>query len=303
MGRGQKVRKSARGLALVAVLWVVAALALLVASLALVAKNEVRTAQARVSSGEAAALGDAAIQLAVLEWKTATPPPDRLRRGQYTFEGVTVDVELIPASGYVDLNTATESLLQAVFVHGAGLTPDTARSLAQRIIDWRDTDTAPLPDGAEAEAYAAAGVQWRPRNERFIVPEDLLQVLGVDLDLYARIAGFFTVWSGSGGVDPRAAPIEMLFVLSAGDAANASRIAAARDAGQIGIDTTMLDPSWLSGGGNRNTLHVLASIPVDGERRAVRGRWVRLTPEKDGTPWKTIRTEPVRFIITARDDS
>jgi general secretion pathway protein K len=289
------------------VLWVVAALALLVASLALVAKNEVRAAQARVSGGEAAALGDAAIQLAVLDWKTVTPPPDRLMRAQYTFEGVTIDVELIPAAGYVDLNTATESLLQAVFIHGAGLDADVARSLAQRIIDWRDTDTAPLPYGAEAEAYEAAGVNWRPRNERFIVPEDLLQVLGVDLDLYAKIAGFFTVWSGSSGVDPRAAPIEMLFVLAAGDEAVASRIATARDAGQIGIDTTMLDPSWLTGSGNRNTLHVLASVPVEagvgGQQRAVRGRWVRLTPEKDGTPWKTIRTEPVRFIITARDDS
>jgi general secretion pathway protein K len=291
------------GLALVAVLWVVAALALLVASLALVAKNEVRAAQMRVSSGEAAALGDAAIQLAVLDWKTTEPAPDRLMRAQYVFEGVTIDVELIPATGYVDLNAASDTLLQAVFEHGAGLAPDPARTLAQRIIDWRDPDTEPLPDGAEAEAYEAAGVSWRPRNERFIVPEDLLQVLGVDLDLYAKINKFFTVWSGSAGVDPRAAPEEVLFVLTAGDAANATRIAEARDAGQFGIDTTMLDPAWLTANGNRNTLHVLASMPVEAGRRAVRERWVRLTPEKDGTPWKTIRTEPVHFIITARDDS
>jgi general secretion pathway protein K len=249
-----------------------------------------------MGNGKATALGDAAIQLAVLDWKTTTPAPDRLMRGQYTFEDVTIDVEIVPASGYVALNSASESLLQAVFVHGAGLTPDDARVLAQRVIDWRDTDIAPMPEGAEAEAYVAAGVRWRPRNERFLVPEDLLQVLGVDFDLYARIERFFTVWSDSSGVNPRAAPEDVLFILCAGNAGEATRIAAARDAGQFGIDTSTLNPSWLTGSGSQNTLHVLASVPLEPGRRAVRGRWVQLTPDKDGTPWKTIRAEPVRLI-------
>ncbi|MDR1854831.1 MAG: general secretion pathway protein GspK [Azoarcus sp.] len=288
-----------RGVALIAVLWMVAALALLVAGMQTMARGQFSEARLHLDAGRATALGDAAIQLAVLDWMSANPAPDRLRHARYGFDNAEIEVEIVPASGYVDLNAAPEALLQALFVHGVGLDADAALQLAQRIVDWRDVDDEPQPHGAETPAYAAAGVKFRPRNGRFVVPEDLMQVIGVDFDLFARIRPFITVWStGGAGVNPYAASGRTLLVLCQGDGNEARRIAAARDAGQTDIDTVTLDQTFLRAGGMGNVLHVTASIAVGNGRRAVRGRWVLTRAHADGTPWQTIRAEPVRFALT-----
>ncbi|MDR2030941.1 MAG: general secretion pathway protein GspK, partial [Azoarcus sp.] len=257
--------------------------------------------QIRLDGGRAAALGDAAIQLAVLDWASADTPQDRLRRASYTFEGVDIEVEIIPSIGLIDLNNTSESLLQALFVYAAGVEPAHATQLAQRIIDWRDADDAPLPQGAEADAYLAAGVNWRPRNAPFLVPEDLLQVLGVDFDLFARIEPLITVWGGGNGVNPMAAPVPVLAVLCQGDMGETMRIATARDAGETGVDTTALEQTLLMTGNMGNILHILASVPAEAGRWAVRGRWVVLRSDGDGTPWQTIRAEAVRFVAPAAE--
>ncbi|MDR0635276.1 MAG: general secretion pathway protein GspK [Azoarcus sp.] len=299
MRRHAAPRPAGPGFALIAVLWIVAALAVLVTSLLTISRGEMREAQLRLDSGRAVAIGDAAIQLAVLDWTRAQPPPDRLLRTHYTFDGVDIEVEIVPASGYIDLNNAPENLLQALFIHAAALAPAEALQLAQRIVDWRDSDEDPLPHGAEAGNYAAAGLGWRPRDDRFLVPEDLLQVLGIDFALFARIQPFITVWSSGGaGVNPMAAREPMLVVLSQGNGGEARRIAMARDAGDSAIDTTTLEQTFLRTGQVGNVLHVQASMPVDdGKRLAVRGRWVSLRADPDGTPWRTIRAEPVRFVM------
>jgi general secretion pathway protein K len=295
------------GFALIAVLWMVAALTVLVAGLLMVSRGEMLETEIRLQEGRAVALGDAAIQLAVRDWMNANPPPDRLKRALYAYEGVEIEVEVVPASGYIDINNAPEELLQALFVHGAGQNPVTARQLAQSIIDWRDTDDEPMPYGAEAPAYASAGVSWRPRDGRFSTPEDLLQVLGIDFELFARIEPLITVWTGerdsggtAAGVNPLAAPEPMLLVLCQGNMGTAARIASSRDAGEADIDTSTLEQSFLRTGSMGNIVHMLASVPVGTTgRRAVRARWVLLAEDEDGTPWQTIRAEPVRFITAA----
>jgi len=290
-----------RGVALVAVLWIVAALTLLVASMQTTSTAEIRVAQSRTEIARAAALGDAAIQMALLDWRTSAPPPDRMTRKVYTFEGVAIELAVVPASGYINLNAAPEALLRLALEQRAGLSPAQAQVLAQRIIDWRDQDDAPLPQGAEAEAYVAAGVAFRPRNKPFTVPEDLMQVLGMELDLFDMIQGLFSVWSGSAqGVNPMAAPYEVLLLLAGGRAEVAAQIATARDAGAVGIDTTALEQSFVGGGSIGNTLHLIASVPLAGGGVAVRGRWVNLAADVDGAPWRTLSVEPVRFVDASK---
>jgi general secretion pathway protein K len=293
-----------RGFALIAVLWMVAALTVLVSGLLLASRGEIQEAEIRLQEGRAVALGDAAIQLAVRDWMSANPPPDRLQRGRYAFDGVDIEVEVVPSSGYIDLNNAPEELLRALFVHGAGLDLPSANRLAQNIIDWRDTDDEPMPQGAEAPAYLAAGLSWRPRNERFSTPEDLLQVLGIDFELFAKIVPLITVWSGdrSGGragtgVNPLAAPEPILAILCEGNTGMAARIASGRDAGEAGVDISTLEQNFIRMGSMGSIAHIMASVPVDAAgRRAVRARWVLFMADEDGTPWQTVRAEPVRFI-------
>ena len=286
-----------RGVALVAVLWIVAALTLLVAGMQVLSKAEIRVTHSRSDMAHAAALGDAAIQLALLEWRTTAPPPDRLVHTRYDFEGVSIGLSIIPASGYINLNAAPEGLLQAMLMFGAGLDADRATVLAQRIIDWRDPDDAEMPLGAEAEAYAAAGVAFRPRNRPFTVPEDLMQVLGFDFELFDMIRGLFTVWSGSAqGVNPMLAPTSVLRILAGGHAERAAHIANAREAGAVGVDTTMLDPSFVGGGSVGNALHLIASVPLADGGVALRGRWVNMIADESGAPWRTLSVEPVHLV-------
>lgn len=298
-GRAQASPRAAlRGMALVAVLWMTAALSLLVAGMLSTSRTEVRAAQVRSAIGEATALGDAAIQLAVLEWRTATPPPNRLVHTTHVLDGRSIEVRVVPASGYINLNTAPETLLRALLAFSSGFDATAANTLAQRIIDWRDPDDAAQPDGAEAPAYLAAGSAFRPRNGNFVVPEDLLQVLGVDPERYEQIRPLITVWSSGGGqgVNPYAAPPEVLAILAGGDLAKASRFAAARDAGDQTIDLTRLEQAHLANGQVGNILHIEAVVPVDDNRRALRGRWIVLAVGEDGSPWRTILAEPARLL-------
>ena len=284
-----------KGVALVAVLWIVAALALLVGGMAAMSRAEVQRAQTHQAVGQVTVLGDAAIQLAVLDWKVTPPQPVRRVQTQYQVEGVPVVVRITPASGYISLNGAPESLLHDLFRYGADVDEVRATALAQSVIDWRDTDETPLPQGAEAPAYVAAGLPWRPRNGRFIAVEDLLQVIGMDLDVFDRIRSLVTVWSSAGGVDPRSAPEDVIAILAAGNLDQARRIVQGLDAGDPTIDMTTLNQAHLGASGS-SILHIEAIVPVDEHRSAVRARWVGLAPNPEGAPWKTLSAERVYFI-------
>lgn len=279
-----------RGLALVAVLWIVAALTLLVGSLTGVARTGVRSAIAVVETARAAALGDAAIQLALLELATDPSAASPYRQRDLVVEGVPVRLRTQSAAGFVDLNGASEELLIDLLVFAGGLDPSAARTLAQRIIDWRDPDDVQAPQGAEAQAYAAAGVSYRPRNARFVVVEDLMQVLGMDLDLYERLRPVLTVWGGQAGVDPAAAGIELLEVLAGGDVQLARTIVARRDQGAPIMDLTTLRHVAAVAPGQR--VFRVEAIVALGDSVGRRVRWVSMSRGEWGAPWAALDVQP-----------
>ena len=288
--------RRARGVALVAVLWIVAALSLLAMSLAATTRADVQTAQTTRAFAEMAATGDAAIELAVLAMRMMPQPITRRTRQAYEFDGRRIEIVVSPASGFVNLNAASESLLRDLFQYGAGVDRDLAETLAGRVIDWRDPDTAALPQGAEDEAYAAAGVRYRTRGGPFESPEDLLQVLGVTFDVYDKVQGYLTVHGSSAGVDPLAASVGVLNILAGGDRARAEAIAAARDAGEPVIDMTALVQDHLAVSSGM-IYRIEARFRDERARTFVRVRWVDLeSPGRGGLPWRTLRVEAVRGV-------
>jgi general secretion pathway protein K len=298
MKRPPRVLRSRQaGVALVAVLWMVAALALLAAALAATSRADLRSAQAARAFAEAAALGDAAIQLAALELRSMPSPPARPGRESYEIDGRRVDILVSPVGGFVDLNRAPESLLHDLFRHGAGVDEALAETLAQRIIDWRDADRSALPHGAEDDAYAAAGVRYRTRGGPFESPEDLLQVLGLSFDVYDKVTAFVTVYGRAPRVDPLAAASGLLRVLARGDDAHAGRVAAARDSGESIIDMSAFVQEHLQRSSSGTRFRIEARIGDDGARRLARVRWIDLANKgAGGLPWRTLRAEPVRAI-------
>jgi general secretion pathway protein K len=282
-----------RGLALVAVLWMVAALMVTVTGVAYAVRGEVRAVSAFREIAAAGAIGDAGVLLASRELAANKARESRLQESEVTFEQVGVGIRIVPLTGLIDLNSAAEPLLTDLIAVAGEVDRGRASRLAQRIIDWRDPDEQPQPDGAENAAYAAAGSPFRTRGGPFEAPEDLLQVLGVDFDLYERVRRLVTVHArGNGRVDPAAAPLPVLRVLAAGNEQVASAYAGAREASGALADSTRFPAAFVARTPTTRFL-IEASVPLSNGATLVTRRIVDVAAAHQGLPWETLWAERV----------
>lgn len=189
------------GFIIVAVLWIMMALATLAA---IYAAYVVRTAYAVGPSDDrvnADALFNAALELTAYQ-VTAVEKEKRPSHGRFSFRlgRATIVEEFRSESGRVDLNTAAKPLLANLFVT-LGAKPEDADQFADRIIGWRTPapkDGAPNP---EADAYRVAGLTYKPRGAPFQEVGELWLVLGVPPDWVERAMPYVTVYGGSGQVN------------------------------------------------------------------------------------------------------
>ena len=263
-----------QGMVLVAVLWIVAALALIVVGLVHNVRQEARVLSTQRALAVAGGVGDAAVQLALRQLAVLEAPPTRMLTWPVTYRQTAVAVRVMPLNGLIDLNAAGASLLAALYEVAGGLPRNEAQSLAARTLAWR---------------AGSASV----RAERFEAVEDLLRVPGVDLELYARLAPLVAADNGgsSGGVNALAAPLEGLQVLAGGRPGIAVRIAAARDAGDAGIDTTDLPAAFLeSGAVQRYRIDARVPLPDGGWLHVAHHVHLGTEPQAR-LPWRTFHTE------------
>jgi general secretion pathway protein K len=269
-------RPRTRGMVLIAVLWIVAAISLVVVGMVHSVRQEARMLSTTRALALAAGVGEAAVHLALRQLAAQNTPPSRMLTWQVAYRQTPVAVRVMPLNGLIDLNAAQAPLLAAMYEVGGGRSRDEAQALAQQTIALR----TPSSPGTNAE--------------RFEATEDLLRVPGVDFDLYARVAPLVATdagGGGSGGVNALAAPVEVLQVLAGGGHAIASRIAAARDAGEAGVDTTDLTAAFLEGGSVQR-YRVEARVPLPD------GAWLHVARQVDMSgdvperlPWRTLHTE------------
>ena len=261
------------GMALVAVLWMVAFLSIVATGITRSIRLEARTAALAWQKTEAQALGEGAIQIA-LQALTAKPQSfNQATQTEITYRSVTLQVQVTPLNGLVDINAAGPSLLEKTFAIAGGLPAQAAQAAAQAVIEARQRRDA------------------QGRLQRFEAEEDLMQVPGFDYDLYARLAPLLTAdLYGSGRVNPLAAPVEVLTVLSGGNSRAAEQIAKGRAAGAVGLDTSALDGSLVDNAFTR-ALRLQVRVPMaDGAVVRV-SRSVDISARStDGAPWHTFRT-------------
>ena len=199
-------REREGGFIIVAVLWIMLALATLAS---IYATYVVRTAYAVGPSDDrvnAEALFTAALELAAYRL-TAGPKEERPSHGRFNFRlgRATVVAEFHSESGRVDLNGAPKRLLANLFVM-VGTKPDDADQFADRIIGWRTPapkDGAPDP---EADAYRVAGRAYKPRGAPFQEIGELWLVLGLPPGWVERVMPYVTVYGGGAQVNILDAP-------------------------------------------------------------------------------------------------
>lgn len=260
------------GVALVVVLWIVAALSTLALGLIAGSRSEIRSASVARDALRLQAYGDAAIQLALRELAAKPLLQSRLMEFEYEFEGERLGVRVVPSGGLLNVNRAAPELLAAGIAALAGLEPEHARALAGAIVLWRSH--APNAEDGPRTAY---------RNEPYAVIEDLLQVPGMDYEIFARIRRFVTLDAvGDGRVVPLAAPDELLLVLARGDAATAARVSMLRERGEPLIDVTVLEPTF-SGSNAGRLLHLEARMHGSNAFPWARTAQAYLTPDPTGS--------------------
>lgn len=265
-----------RGIALVAVLWIIAALAIVVGGVQLSVHSELRIVGTSRQTVESVALGEAAVMLALQDMVAGGERLTRQVVREYGYLGKVIPVEITPLNGLIDLNRASEGLLASMYAIGGGLSPQVAASLA----------------GATVQMRAQRDILGRELG--FEAIQDLLQVPGVDYDLYARLSPLMTVESQGGGkVNPLAAPEEVLVVLAGGNASYAQAIRTRRDAGAgiSEIDTTVLNGEFISVSATTRYRIFARVASSDGGGVAV-SRYVDLRPDnQSGMPWRIFNAE------------
>jgi general secretion pathway protein K len=205
-----------KGVALILVLWVAAIVTVIAGSFAYATRTDMNVLQNSVIRARAEAAADAAVHRAIYElYRPGTEKERWLANGvshTLAWQSHTVRVSLLDESGKIDINTATPELLKGLFA-ATGMQAEEADKLVDAVQDWRDSDTLRRINGAEEPEYQAAGLRHKPANAPFQTVEELQLVLGMNPDLYRRIAGLITIYSRQPGVNLTIAPREVLAVL------------------------------------------------------------------------------------------
>jgi general secretion pathway protein K len=210
--RRSTARSSQQGFVLVAVLWLLAALAALATIFSVYLSNSARALALNDAAVQAQALVSAGVELAAYRLQLAR---EDARPAQGSFRvrlnDAEISVSFVSEAARVDLNAAPKELL-AGLLSVLGANEDEAREGADRIIAWR---TKPAQDSAENEdaLYQAAGRAYPPRQAPFAHVDELGLVLGLTPALVERALPLVTVFSGATGVDVLIAPPEVIAAL------------------------------------------------------------------------------------------
>ena len=95
-------------------------------------------------------------------------------------------VNIQDESGKINVNSASEEQLLALAL-AVGIPESDASTIAQSIMDWRDTDDERLMNGAETEYYQSLKMPYAAKNGRIDAPEELLLIRGVTPEYYYGI--------------------------------------------------------------------------------------------------------------------
>ena len=214
------MRRGERGLALVLVLWLVALLALMAGSYAYQVRTETRVIGTAREVAEGRALARAAVARAafgLVEAQARGEEPSFPLNGSpwgLELDGRRVQIRVIGATGLLDLNQASDALIETVLVR-AGVDPGLSAVVPDRLADWRDGDDLLALNGAEDRDYRQAGRPEGAKDAPFEHPEEIGQVLGVDRAMADRLAPLITVHGGA-GLSPAHVPREILALFEPG---------------------------------------------------------------------------------------
>jgi general secretion pathway protein K len=192
----RSAQNASQGFILVAVLWILSALAAMASIYAAYVANTAAAVAVNGDAIEVEALVSAAVELTTYRL-LEEPLESRPTRGAFSFRlgRANAVVEFCSEAARVDLNDAPKEVLAGLFAV-VGAAPNDAAQYAERVVGWRTAPSANTQD-TEAVLYKSAGLNYVPRGARFEHVGELGLLLGVPPTLVQRILPFVTVFSAS----------------------------------------------------------------------------------------------------------
>lgn len=204
-------RSGRKGAALLAVLWLTAALSAIALSIAGTVHSETERAATNVEDVRSQYLAEGGIQRAILhmQWGPLYRNPDGTpiyyQPGQpyleLDFPEGHVTVEVIPEASRLNLNQARPEVLGRLLL-SLGVTEEAAQQITAAIVDWRQ----PSPEGpvtAFDQFYLSRTPSFPSKHASFQETEELLLLRGMTPDLYY---GTYVHEAGAEGKPPRLVP-------------------------------------------------------------------------------------------------
>jgi len=292
----RRVRET--GAALVLVLWLVAALSLTVLAAAQGMRQQTQHVGLGLERLRAESVLDAALQLAAQRLQVEKDAVSHYQRERMVLGAHEIWLETTPSGGLVDINVASDSLLQALFHRVGGVTPGEAAILVSRVRDFIDPDDTPGGiGGAEAPQYRAAGWPAMPRNSALEDLSELKAVLGMTPDLYDIIAPHLGI-NGQQRIEIDSVPPALIDALS-GQAGLGARIHRSPPETRAGVLLTGATADYFSAApaARAQIVRLRAFVQVENGRWWLREAWIDPRERPDAlTPWTTLSLEPTRRI-------
>ncbi len=180
------------GVILIALLWLLSALAVIALTFSRESFVEVAAARNAQSLEDSYFVARAGIEATVyrLLQRRFTPQlrqaadvqeePDPLDLGVMTgnLGGGVYRVDIQDESAKISVNTVGEEQLRAL-IAAAGITKPDADIIADSILDWRDADDAHRLNGAEDDYYETLNPPYKAKNGRIDAIEELLLIRGI----------------------------------------------------------------------------------------------------------------------------
>jgi general secretion pathway protein K len=290
--KSNPAKSGSDGFIIVAVLWILAALATLVSVYAIYVTN---SAIAVVTSGDAIIadpLVSAGVELAAYQLLGA-PAQSRPTVGQFTARvgAARLAIAFQTEAARIDLNAAPRRLLAGLFV-GFGASPLDAGGYADRIIAWRSPAAAQNIDtNPENALYRSVGLSYTPRHAPFAHVGELWLVYGIPQVLVERMLRYVTIYSGKAQVDVIDAAPQVIAALPNMTPEALQAVLAARAAGTL--DRASL-AGLLAGAGEGaagadtgNSFRVGVRVDFDNGRRSA-AEAVILLPDDGPLPYRVL---------------
>lgn len=204
---------SRRGMALVAVLWLIAILSFACVTAIQLLSLELNVADSQINGFRARQAAEMGIAVAV---NPAIKRDDPLLKSVGA-DGASYSADLRSEGerfniNHLLLNTNDKRLVKEIFIYW-GIDEDVAQEIADALQDWVDSNDEEQLKGAEKEYYEELGRLNQPFNRPFYSLDEMRLVRGMDLIERVKPGwrDWFTVWS-AGGLDINEADAEKISI-------------------------------------------------------------------------------------------